>query len=259
MGLPFELNAPTDQNLLEVLGIGNTKSKINLGTPTLPMSPYLRIVIAGKPNWKLDREGLHAYMQGIASGADSREKSLEEWQAFAKEHNLMAGNHPLTVPDKCFIGPKRWITSRWHGDWEVHIHFGFVNNPNEKHSHISLAQDSKGWLPKIASKCKHMFLFKPHVTGEATIISYDTGLKVTPRQPFSSTLKSKETLAALGALVLSGGSWFLRNMNLDDFNSLAMNAVIGLAVALGITFLYAVFKHLFALPRYSWSIPELKD
>ena len=260
MSAHFGAQGPTSQTLAAALGIGPAQApQLNLGTPTLPLAPYLLIVITTNADSKLNRTALHAYLQEIASGENSKEKTRQEWLDFAREQNLMAGNHPLTLPDTCFIGGKRWITARWHADWEVHIHFGFVNTPNEKHSHINLAVDSKKWLPKMATRASHWYLFKPHVTGDALIVSYDTGVRITPRQSFMTTLKSKETLTAVAAFALSGGTWFVKNMNWNNLDEMYKNGAMGLGIIASFTLAHAAFKHFFTLPNFSWSVPELKD
>ncbi|WP_139347014.1 hypothetical protein [Herbaspirillum sp. VT-16-41] len=97
------------------------------------------------------------------------------------------------------------------------------------------------------------------MTGDALIVSYDTGVRITPRQSFMTTLKSKETLTAVAAFALSGGTWFVKNMNWNNLDEMYKNGAMGLGIIASFTLAHAAFKHFFTLPNFSWSVPELKD
>lgn len=239
----------------------NDSEFLNPGTVTLPLAPYLFVSITGSPDWELNREGLHKYLKTVASGKNTAERSEAEWLVFAQENHLMAADFPLTRPDLWFRGGKRWITVTWKSDWEVHLHFGFVNTPGEKHTHIQLAIDTKHWLSKLAGKAKRWWqMSTPTVAGEARIASYDTGIQILPRQSFIKTLKSKDSATAAAGICVPCIGFLVKNYEPGGSLKLMGIYVLGAVVLLlASTAFTAVIRHFFALPRFSWAVAQLKD
>ncbi|MEX3999682.1 hypothetical protein AB4Y38_12380 [Paraburkholderia sp. EG285A] len=205
----------------------------------------------------MNKERLHAFLKSIVGPKDAADEDVSKWPAFAQNQNLMAGNSPFTSPNAWFRGSHRWITATWINDWEVHLHFGFLNVPGRPHSHLELAKASKRWLPKLARKARSWWRM-PTVAGEAMLATYETGIQIVPRQPFSKTLLGKDSVTTALGLCAPCVSYLVKNYN-GSLRALGIDAIWMLAIIIATTSLIATFRHFFALPRFSWSVALLQD
>ncbi|MDS0797370.1 hypothetical protein NUV26_34970 [Burkholderia pseudomultivorans] len=205
----------------------------------------------------MNKERLHAFLKSIVGPKDAADEDVSQWPAFARNQNLMAGNSPFTSPNAWFRGSHRWITATWITDWEVHLHFGFLNMPGRPHSHLELAKASKDWLPKLARKARSWWR-KPTVAGEAMLATYETGIQIVSRQPFSKTLLSKESATAAVGLLAPCAGFLIKRYN-GSLRALGIDVISMLATIIVTAFLIAASRHFFALPRFSWSVALLQD
>lgn len=236
-------------------------SPVNLspGNATLPLAPYLFVSITGGPDWALNKDRLHAFLKSVVGANDRPDNDIGSWPAFAQAQNLMAGNSPFTSPTTWFCGGHRWITATWISNWEVHLHFGFLNLTGSTHSHLELAKSSKHWLPKLAQKSK-LWWRTPIIAGEVMLSSYETGIQIAPRQSFSKTLLGKDSVTTAAAVCVPCVGYLIKNYPPNDsLQQLGVMALWLLAVIILTTSLIAAFRHFFALPRFSWSVALLQD
>jgi len=251
LGLASQTSSP------QALNIG--PDILSPGNATLPLAPYLFVSITGGPEWTLNRSRLHAFLRSIVGAIDGADADIGEWPAFAQNQNLMAGNLPFTSPTEWFRGNHRWITATWICDWEVHLHFGFVSVAGSQHSHLELAKASRHWLSKLSRKAKSWWR-TPTVSGEAMIATYETGIRIVPRQSFSKTLIGKDSVTTAAAICVPSVGFLIKNYTpSDSWQAVGINSAWMLAIILATTTLIAAFRHFFALPRFSWSVALLQD
>lgn len=246
--------------------IGRTRLKppatgvgLKPGPSFLPIAPYLLITITGDIKWEMDKTRLHAYLRKMVGGKNAQEPSLSAWESFAQQNNLMAGEQPLTRPNVWYLGTTRWVTATWGSEWDVHVHFGFVDVPGMKHTPLKLLDDTSAWLRHLPSEAKQwwrVYRRKPRLTGEARLAGLETGIEITRRVSFKDYVRTTVKSTAIGVAVPVGlamakaaqlrpGSW----KTLGFYGAGALTIAVATIIILWI-------QHKFATSPYSWGVAQ---
>ncbi|MBN3858701.1 hypothetical protein G3N59_35455 [Paraburkholderia sp. Ac-20340] len=225
----------------------------------MSIAPHLLITITGDIKWEMDRERLQAYLRKMVGGGNAQEPRLSDWGAFAQSNNLMAAGQPLTKPDVWYLGTTRWVTATWGSEWDVHVHFGFVDMPGMKRTHLKLLADTSTWLPHLPSNAKQWWRFyrqKPNLTGEARLAGLETGIEITRRVSFKDYVRTTARSTAVGVAVPVGLA-MTKAAQLQPGAWKTLSFYVGGAITIAAaTFVILWIQHKFATSAYSWGVAQ---
>ncbi|MFM0337977.1 hypothetical protein [Paraburkholderia fungorum] len=231
------------------------------GGPVLALAPYLLITITGDTRWSLDKDRLHAYLKVIVGSKDVQEGKLSDWNQFAQNNHLIVAGYTLTEPTVWYRGTKRWVTATWNSEWDVHLHFGFVNLPG-KHTHLELLADTNNWLKHLSNKAKHWWRFyrgKPALAGEAVLAGLNTGIAIRQRLSFKDYILTRGKSTTIGVAAPVTLAMVKAALLKSGLATMIAFYAAGAVAIVSATLFILYLQHVFATSPYSWGVAQFAD
>lgn len=232
------------------------------GKPAFPRAPCIYINILLKPGTVFDSGGLSNYLEDVASDAGRGAQGVAEWELFARNENLMAGDSPFISPKEWYHGDRRWIAISKPSRWEIHLYVGLRSSVSNAQSLINLATETNKWLHEVPSKIRpfwRIFTRAPEISGYAMVADYETGISIASRQSFLKTLAGKETAVMAVGLLLPCVGYLIKNYTNGDLLETLWQIALVAGVAVLTLFLASVIRHFFTIPKFTWDVDKLRD